>query len=93
MNILNNLKVLQPYNLERSDNKIRIIVITHTIDLYNKHFLDLIGILSTRMNVVFILHLHYSHSVFFNLLRVDTRQIMFIHPKNAMNLLLGKPNM
>ena len=34
MNILNNLKVLQPYNLERSDNKIRIIVITHTIDLY-----------------------------------------------------------
>ena len=61
MNILNNLKVLQPYNLERSDNKIRIIVITHTIDLYNKHFLDLIGILSTRMNVVFILRLHYSH--------------------------------
>lgn len=81
MNILNNLKVLQPYNLERSDNKIRIIVITHTIDLYNKHFLDLIGILSTRMNVVFILRLHYSHSVFFNLLRVDTRQRMLYIPK------------
>ena len=81
MNILNNLKVLQPYNLERSDNKIRIIVITHTIDLYNKHFLNLIGILSARMNVVFILHLHYSHSVFFNLLRVDTRQRMLYIPK------------